>query len=340
MPSPLMTTSSHRTKVVLTVDVEASIAGAFRAGAGYAPLIDEPIEGRVGNKSEALGFILEVLRTYDFVATFFVETLQTRFFHASRMGRYVELLMCAEQDIQLHLHPVWLAFRNGKLDGSERTSDRCDLLPMHELVALIEEGSETLKSWTGLKPTGLRTGNFATSLSVFEAIRRAGLRHASNICIAVHQPREPELALSGGVHEFVGIRELPMTCFSDTGPIGRGRYRPMSLTAVSIREQIQLLSAAHSRGNSVVVILTHPFEFIKRRDIRYTRMRTNRLVQQRFRQLCAFLSANRDKFDVVSLSVAANLLHAGDRWANLSGNFVDSILRSGQNCFNDHLPFF
>ena len=331
--------SDYRTKVVLTVDVEASIAGAFRVGAGHSPLIDEPVAGEVGGKGEALGFIIEILREHGFVATFFVETVQTKFFHASRMGRYVDSLSRAGQDIQLHLHPVWLAFRNGELDRSASASDRCDLLPMQDLVTLIEEGSETLRSWTGARPTGLRTGNFATSLSVFEAMRRTGLRHASNICIAMHRPVESELGVSGGVHEFEGIRELPMTCFADHGPVGRGRYRPMSLTAVSVREQIALLTAAHRCGNSVVVILTHPFEFTKRRDVRYTGLRPNRLVQRRFRKLCAFLGANEDKFEVVSLPNAADHLKAGALWTELNGNWVNSVIRAGQNFVCDRVSF-
>jgi peptidoglycan/xylan/chitin deacetylase (PgdA/CDA1 family) len=333
------TMSSPRTKVVLTVDTEASIAGALRSDDDYSPLLDEPVAGEVDGKSEALGFVLETLVNYGFVATFFVETAQTKFFPASRMGQYVELLMRAAQDVQLHLHPCWLSFRNGKLDRSSIVTDRCDLLEMEELVPLIEEGSEILQSWTGVRPTAMRTGNFATSLSVFEAMRRAGLQYASNICIAVHRPSDPQLAVSGGVHQFAGIRELPTTCFADIGPVGRGCYRPMSITALSAREQMTLLTAAHSCKNAVVVILTHPFEFTKRRDFRYKRLRANRLVQRRFRQLCAFLAANQDKFEVTPLSKAAYQLSGSETWTDLRGRWTHSLVRAGQNFLNDHLTF-
>jgi len=37
----------------------------------------------------------------------------------------------------------------------------------------------------------------------------------------------------------------------------------MRVTALSAREQIWLLKAAHEHGNPVGVIVTHPFEFLK-----------------------------------------------------------------------------
>jgi len=37
----------------------------------------------------------------------------------------------------------------------------------------------------------------------------------------------------------------------------------MRVTALTAREQIWLLKAAHEHGNPVGVIVTHPFEFLK-----------------------------------------------------------------------------
>lgn len=328
-----------KTKVVLTVDTEPSVAGAFRDEA-YEPLIHEPVAGMVDGRSEGLGFLVETLSTHGLVATFFVETLHTRYFSDTVMGGYVEGLLRAGQDVQLHLHPCWLSFEDGKLlDRFNLASDHCHELETGHLAALIGEGADRIGGWTGTRPSGMRTGNFSTGLSVFEAMRQAGLKHASNICLAVHRPPEPELAVSGGVHDFAGVRELPVTCFIDTGPVGRRRLRPMQVTALTAREQISLLNAAYDRENPVVVIVTHPFEFVKRRDFRYTNLRPNRIIQERFRRLCAFLSENTDRFEVVSLAVAADRVDPGQTWTELTGNAFNSVVRAVTNVVNDRLEF-
>jgi hypothetical protein len=336
-------TSGHqrlvKTKVVLTVDTEPSIAGAFRENEVHTPLIDEPVAGMVDGKSEALGFLVETLGRYGLAATFFVETVHTRYFPDTVMGGYVDRLLRAGQDVQLHLHPCWLSFEDGRHDRSKPASDNCHELEPGRLADLIGEGAERILAWTGARPSGMRTGNFSTALSVFEAMSEAGLSHASNICLAVHRPPEPELAVSGGVHDFAGIRELPVTCFADVGPVGRGRLRPMQVTALTAREQISLLNMAHGHANPVVVIVTHPFEFVKKRDFRYTNLSPNRIIQDRFRRLCAFLSENSNRFEVVPLAAAAEAADGEQAWTELRGNAFNSVVRAAANAANDYLNF-
>jgi hypothetical protein len=336
-------TSTHqelvKTKVVLTVDTEPSIAGAFSGNEAATPLIHEPVAGMVEGKSEALGFLIETLTDHGLVATFFVETVHTRYFADRMMGGYVERLLRADQDVQLHLHPCWLSFKDGTFDRSGLVTDHCHELESGRLTALIGEGADQIRTWTGIRPTGMRTGNFSTALSVFEAMRQAGLSRASNICLAAHHPPEPELAVPGGVHDFAGIRELPVTCFFDVGPVGHGRLRPMQVTALTAREQINLLNAAHDVENPVVVIVTHPFEFVKKQDFRYTNLRPNRIIQDRFRRLCAFLSANSDRFEVVPLATAADAVDGHQAWAELSGNAFNSMVRAAANAVNDRISF-
>jgi len=328
-----------KTQVVLTVDTEPSVAGAFREDEFYTPLIHEPVAGVVDGKSEGLGFLVETLKGHGLVATFFVETVHTRYFPDTVMGGYVDRLLRAGQDVQLHLHPCWLSFEDGKFDRSNLASDHCHELEIGHLAALISEGADRICAWTGVRPSGMRTGNFSTALSVFAAMSQAGLRHGSNICLGVLRPPERQLAVTGGAHDFAGIRELPVTCFVDVGPVGRGCLRPMQISALTAREQISLLNAAHEGKNPVVVIVAHPFEFIKKRDFRYTNLRRNRIIQDRFRRLCAFLAENTDRFEVVPLAVAAETVEAGQVWTELTGNAFNSIVRAATNVVNDHLGF-
>lgn len=324
-----------RTRVVLTVDTEPSVAGAFTDPVANPPLLHEPVWGKVDGRSEALGFLIDTLTRHGLRATFFVEAVHTTWFPPAAMGGYVDQLLAAGQDVQLHLHPVWLCFRNGGHNGWSRVTDHCSELPLAELVELIEQGSRQIRSWTGRRPTGMRTGNFSTALSVFDAMRQAGLPHASNICLASYRPPEPELAVTDGVHLFAGVRELPVTCFSDVGPVGRGRLRPMQITALGAGELIRLLGLIHARGGPVAVIVTHPFEFLKRSDHRFSDMKANRLVQRRFEKLCAYLAANTDRFEVVTLEEAASVLDVTEPTPPLVGDVARSTVRAVENFVND-----
>ena len=326
-----------RTKVVLTVDTEPSIAGAFMDREANMPLIHEPVSGDIDGKSHALGFLIERLNRYDLEATFFVETVHTSYFPETEMGYYVETLKAAGQDVQLHLHPSWLSF---EMSGAEKTAsvtDDCSELEEPRLAALITQGCNQIERWTGQRPTGMRTGNFSTAHTVFDAMNKAGLEYSSNICVAVNKPPAAELAVHGGAHLFSGIRELPVTCFTDVGPVGRGKLRPMQITALSANEQIALLQQAHMQHRDVVVIVTHPFEFLKKKDFRYRGMKPNRMVQGRFETLCRFLADNSDRFAVVSLEDAARECSYQDQRPPLKGNALRATMRATENFINDRL---
>ena len=329
-----------KTQIVLTVDTEPSIAGAFDDPERYAPLLHEPVSGEVASKSEALGFILETLGRFQFRATFFVEALNTRYFPESVMGGYVEKLRESGQDIQLHIHPNWARFKNGEYDPNCDISDNCSDLDADLLASLMDEGASQIAAWTGRRPTAFRPGNFATNLKVFDAMVKAGLTVSSNICLAVRPPSEPELALWGGRHLIEGVREFPVTCFADRGPVGRGRPRPLQITALSAGEMRAVLKQVHRNRNgedgSIAVIVTHPFEFIKKGDFRYSRIRPNRLVQGRLRSLCEFLQRESDRFEVVTLEEAAT---GSSNWnaspPRLEGAAHRALFRAGQNYLND-----
>jgi hypothetical protein len=87
------------------------------------------------------------------------------------------------------------------------------------------------------------------------------------------------------------------------------------------------------------VIVTHPFEFVKKRDFRYTDLRPNRMIQNRFRRLCAFLSANSDRFEVTSLAAAAVAVNRRQAWTELRGNALHAVVRAVANTVNDRMPF-
>lgn len=176
------------------------------------------------------------------------------------------------------------------------------------------------------------------STSVYRAMGRAGIPLGSNICAAVAPPKERALHVAGGVHRIEGVTELPVTCFRDHGPVGRGRYRPMQVSACSAEELCGLLSALNAAGGSIAVIVTHPFEFLKWSGPQFSRLRANKMVQRRFRRLCGFLEQNVDCFEVVPLGRIAEGQIAPEQAIALDGRAFFATLRAVENFVNDHLP--
>lgn len=332
-----------KTKVVITVDTEPSIAGAFAPSKRYKPRIHEPVWGEVSGISEALGFMLDTLVHHELCATFFVETVHLAHFPEHIMGGYVHHIREAEQDVQLHLHPVWQRFEPGFESGNDQLTDRCGELSDQHLVNLITTGCERIRHWTGENPSSLRTGNFSTSASVYRAMKAAGLEISSNICVAVSRPAEASaehwgepVNLAGGIHEIEGIIELPVTCFEDRAPTARGKLRPLQVTACGFAEMRAQLTALHRAGSSTAVIVTHPFEFLRWSGPGFSNLRANRLVQARFRKLCRFLARNTDKFEVVPISRFAEA--AIEPAVGLNGSAISSTIRAVANFTNDRLP--
>src|SRR3546814_10265435 len=103
----------------------------------------------------------------------------------------LERLIAAGQDVQLHLHPMWLNFENGAMKPDQTVSDHCYDLDIEPLTELLLDGCDTVEEWTGRRPSSMRTGNFSTAMNVYLAMQRAGLRTASNLCIAAQRSAGP-----------------------------------------------------------------------------------------------------------------------------------------------------
>src|SRR5258708_38713121 len=115
----------------------------------------------------------------------------------------------------------------------------------------------------------------------------SGLRLASNVGLAMYRADDAALRLRGGLHWIDGVLEAPVLTYTER--VG-GWHRPRLLSPLSASwpEMRALLWAARRSGLSPVVLITHPFEFIKSSDLQFPRITRNRLVQRRFAALCRF----------------------------------------------------
>lgn len=292
------------TRVHITVDTEFSIAGAFQDPACHKPVGAPAVYCPVNGPSGGLGFMLDTLAHHGVRATFFVEALNTRYFGDGPMGAIAREIADAGHDVQLHLHPCWTYFERENWTQTLRTeppNDDITLRPVEEVERLIGLGREAFAHWGVTAPQVLRTGGLRVGHGVYEAMRRCGMHIASNVGLAIYRPKEPELRLYGGRHDVAGVREFPVTTYADLRLRGRDHLKTLTVTGTSWPEMRVLLRRAREREVSDVVVLTHPFEYVKHRDITYETLYPDRISRRRLRNLCAFL-ANEPDFEAACMS--------------------------------------
>jgi peptidoglycan/xylan/chitin deacetylase (PgdA/CDA1 family) len=332
-----------RTQVAITIDTEFSIGGAFGDPERRTPLGIENVTCPVDGEEQGLGFLLDTFARHGTHATFFVEALQTSWFGNAPMESVVERILSANQDVQLHLHPCWTAFRDPDWKsrlGAGDPNDNCDGLPIAELKVLIEEGLAALERMGAPQPVALRTGNLRADRNVYRAMAECGLPLASNIGLGLNRPTDSALRLRGGRHWIEGILEVPVLSYIQPA-LGRTQAdRLFTTTATSTQETEALLWAAREAGVQTVVLLTHPFEFIKGDRLDPGSQRANRINQRRLERLCAFLAEHHDQFESVSFGEAAPgwLAAPEEPEPRLYAPLLPTLGRMVQNKANDLIP--
>ena len=299
-----------RIPVCITVDTEFSIGGAFRDPAKYRPVGEQAVWCDIGGRSHGLGFILDTLEAHGLQGTFFVEAFNTCYFGEEPMGAIARAIAGRGHDVQLHTHPCWLFFRHE--DWQARLADSAPDDSMagrdrEEIIDMLRLALDVFHAWRLPSPTALRTGNLHVDLRVYEAMSLTPLKLASNIGLAIFRPSETSLQLFSGCHSLHGILELPVTTYTDISLPGYRHYKNLTITGSSSKETRWLLNQAQRRGCGPIVILTHPSEFVHHEDPQYRKLTPHRVNQERLRALCAFLDANRDRFEVTTFRSPATL---------------------------------
>ncbi len=329
-----------KTEVCVTVDVEHSIAGAFAAPERYLPLGDEVVQCVVNGREQGLGFILDALAEGGIAGTFFVEALQVAYFGDAPMARTAKRIADAGHDVQLHLHPCWLHFRDEKWRQLGFVpNDACSGRTDAELDEMMSLGIAAFERWGIAQPIALRTGGFQTDHGVFRAMARAGLTTSSNIGLGVTTPAASDLHLFGGRHWIDGVLELPALSYRtpEIRNFGRDTWRTLSITATSQAEIEKLLWSARENDVRSIVVLTHPHEFVTRKSMRFDDLGINHVNQSRLTMLAKFLNQNSADFEVVTFGGKSS------DWLQ-TPNVIDAPLRTsmrltasrmGQNVLND-----
>lgn len=331
------------TEICLTVDTEFSIGGAFSDPQRYRPLSEESVvEGMIGRREHGLGFLLRSLAGYGAHATFFIETLQCCYFGERRMGRIVDRIAEQGHDVQLHLHPGWMQFRGPEWRHRRPVNDCCGRCAAGELEEMIALSFDLFRRWGVAAPIALRAGGFCCSRTVQQAMSNCGLRLGSNIALALYQPADKELHVANAGRRIAGVLELPVLTYRSPRPPAGSELRPLAITATSWSETKALLWQAREAGISPVIVLTHPFEFIKKETFRYDKLRPNRVNQARLERLLDYVGGHRADFVMTTFaSSGAGWLEQGlqpDRLFYIPPHLA--LARAGQQWLNNRVWYY
>jgi hypothetical protein len=325
-------TPQNRTQICISIDTEFSIAGHIDQPDIYRPVAEPVVYGVVDGKEESLGFILETFDRYDIKATFFVECANYFYFGDQPMQSIVNRLSAAKQDIQLHIHPVWLSFAKDSGPGGFPQQDDCSGRDFDELKRAFSTCIGIFERWVGRKPLAIRTGSLRSDENVYRVMHELGIPMSSNIAMGIFQPKEPMLCHDSGRHRIHGVMEIPVFTYQDGSFAGKAHKKSLQITSCSWPEMQHLLWKARRSGVENIVILTHPFEYIKKSDFQYRRLTRNRVNQARLMKLCEFIQRHSQDF------VAADFSSQHHSWVaselNQQSLTIPSIYAVGRKLHN------
>jgi len=331
--------ATMKTDVCLTFDVEFTIGGAFSDPANKQPVSERSVFCDVDGESQGLGFILNTLSKHKLTATFFVEALNFHYFGDSPMSDIAKTILAAGHDVQLHLHPCWRHFRMKDWQtqlSSIPPNDSMAERSTEDIREIIQEGIQAFARWGIAKPIAIRTGGLQVDKTVYHVMQELGVPLASNIGVAISSPINSELHFSSGRHSIAGVLEMPVLSYCDLSFRQKKHLKSLTITGSSWSETRHLLNNAVRRNISPVVILSHPSEFVKHRDVQYTQLAPNRLNQSRFKTLCLFLEKNQQHFNVLTFTKGHSCWQAQqEEQALLSVTTGMTIRRMLENKFND-----
>jgi len=327
------------TRVCISIDTEFSIGGAF-THADRHPVAEPMVWCEVDGRSQGLGFLLNQFERHRIPATFFVEAAHRYYFRSDPMARIARRIVEGGHEVQLHTHPCWSVFRYADWREQVQHAPRQDDFfgrAEDDTVRLLRQGQEAFADWGVPAPTVFRSGNLQHDDTLFAALARCGIPYSSCVGLTVFDSHDPRYRLYSGAHRRHGVLEMPVLTFQDWRVGGRRHLKTLTIAGTSFTETRLLLERAYEQKVPLVVILTHPFEYVQRRDDQMRSARGNALHQDRLARLCAYLDAHRGHFLPTGLGEAGSALQAApdERNVLLHGSGWRSVRRLAEQAAYD-----
>lgn len=322
-----------KTRVLLTIDTESSMGGAW-VDASLRPVpAGKRIFCRIDGRDFGIGWQCEQLRARGLKATFFCEVLSSLVLGEDDSRPYLEFLIEQSQDVQLHVHPnfyfyaekLWAEAR-GLQYLPPRRPDALSDLPAEEQATILSTAVEIFHYLTGRQPVAFRAGNYQANATTLSILFQLGL--------GIDSSYNPVYQAAGSFpgetlpfnRPFVleGMLEVPVTVVRQKLPVPRrqGDLRPLEVCALSATEMRSSLDRLHEAGVRDVVIVHHSFACVRARDQQYRDMRPDRIVMRRFTALLDYLTQHQDRFEVTTMN---SLIAAGPTGDALVPDAIPSL---------------
>ena len=268
------------TPVFITVDTEL-VWRHHEAGLDLAAQIERSLEpAGVG-----VGYKLTMFERFGLKATFFVDPMPAMVFGLDAIRPTVEAILAAGQEVQLHLHPNWIAARP---DDAGASFSRFELYEyaLEDQRALIAGATDLLKACGAPHPVAFRAGSYSANDDTLTALADLGFRYDSS-----HNGADDARdAISLSPRQITpvcvaGVTEVPVTLIEDIP----GSLRQFQICALSQGEMLAALGHAVTARHGAVTIVSHSFELANR-----TGTRANAMHIGRFNALCETLAGSRD----------------------------------------------
>lgn len=301
-------------RVCLTIDTEFSIAGAF-ADPALRPVGMPMVRCEVDGVSQGLEFLLACFRRHGMQATFFIETVQRHYFRDDPMRALAARIAADGHELQLHVHPCWAVFQHPDWPRRVRLQPRQDDLAgraVASTLALLRQGQAAFAGWGLPAPRVFRAGSLQHDDNLYRALAAAGIPFSSNIGLGVYNCGLADYQLRAGRHLRHGVLECPVLTFADWP----GHVKTVSVSGTSFAEMRWLLDRAQAAGLELVVILSHPFEYVQSYGDGFRVLRRHAVNQSRLQRLCAYIAANPHRFQASGMAAAAGMPLAAASCAN------------------------
>tara|TARA_R110002096_G_scaffold416576_2_gene619512 strand:- start:361793 stop:362776 length:984 start_codon:yes stop_codon:yes gene_type:complete len=286
-------------EVTITVGTSFSIGGAFKD-----PENNKPVgERSVLCDGNGLNFVLDTFNRYNTNASFFIETANHAYFGDRPMVDIANRIIKAGHDTQLLVHPCWYYYDKS---GDYSQDDSCAGRDYKELKTLLEKSIETFERWCDKKPQAIRAGNYQIDKQFYKVVHDIGIPISSSIGLGMHIADGKEMLLYSGRSKICDVMEVPLFTYQDKDIMGRYPTKTLQIASCSWREMRYILQKARRTGVENIVLVTQPFDYIKKKDVQYTELTRNRINQERLEKLCSFIAEHDQDYITVDFASKAD----------------------------------
>lgn len=272
------------TQLFITIDTEYEAGFTMRRGRdSRRDNFVQSIECATREGAVGVSYQLDVFDRCGLKAVFFVDPMPALLWGVAAIEDVVGPIVERGHDVQLHLHPEWLALAGSDNPLPGRTGANIKNFTFDEQCVLIDYAAKTLVAAGAPPPVAFRAGNYGANDDTLRALATLGIAYDSSHCPGILRSA-CEISLGPADRQPVrhcGVIEVPTSCIGSADGL-----RHAQLTALSCREILAALEHARDYGISDFTLVSHSFELLSR-----DRRRINRIVKRRFERFCAGVAA-------------------------------------------------